>query len=498
MITPADLRTVAALAALSDDALGALAARAEDRAFAAGDVVAPRGAPADFTYALLAGTVVFTFEREGQDQGAFTIRTGMMSGWLPRSRMTTFPGTGRAAEPARLAVWPRAFIERAVEDVAGVEDALAGVLNDRIRDATRTEQQRDKLAALGKLAAGLAHELNNPAAAVRRAAEALRERLDALPAHVRALAQHGLDPDQLQFACTLPLSVRPEAPATLSPVARGEQEDAVADWLDAHGLPHSDALAGTFVDADWDTADLDDVARGLPPNALPDVVRWTEATLAADLLLRDLASAADRISDLVRNVKGYSHMDEAAARAPADLHEGLDQTVKLLAYPIRSANVRVERRYAEGLPPVDGYAGMLNQVWTNLLDNALDAMPHGGTLTLTTRPDGPDHVCVEVADTGTGIPPEVVRRIFEPFFTTKGVGEGTGLGLDVARRIVEGTHGGSLNVRSTVGAGTTFTVRLPLRSFPVPDAAARPEEAEAGEAVSTATALSGPPPGQEG
>ena len=424
MITAADLRSVAPFAALSDADLAALAAEAAEVTFGTGDVVFRQGEPGNTMYALLTGSVVAAIERDGQDAGLYSLRAGMLSGWLPRSRMTAWASTARAAEPVRAAAWSREAVTELITDLPALDEALAGALADRIRESTRVEQQRDKLMALGKLSAGLAHELNNPAAAVRSAADALRTRLDELPARVHALSAHGLDAGQLAFACALSAHVRPASTARLSSVARGEREDELADWMADHGVEQGYALAEAFVEAGWTPDDLDGIARGLPDAALPDVVRWTESSLAADLLLRDIASAADRVSDIVASVKGYSHMDEAPALDMTDVRVGLDQALKLLAYPIKNSGVKVERRYDDDTPEIEAYGGMLNQVWTNLIDNALDAMPGGGTLALVARPDG-DHVLVEVIDTGTGIAPEKVGRVFDPFFTTKGVGEGS-------------------------------------------------------------------------
>ncbi len=248
----------------------------------------------------------------------------------------------------------------------------------------------------------------------------------------------------------------------LGAVERSEREDALARWLDARGVEGADDLAETFVEAGLDEAALEGIAQNLDGDALGAVLRWTEASLAADLMLREITASAQRISAIVQSVKGYSHMDEAAVRAPADLHEGLDATLTMLQHEIRKHGVEVVRQYAPDLPPAEVVAGQMNQVWTNLIDNAIGAMPDGGQLKIVTRHEG-DHAVVEIIDTGTGIPESVQARVFEPFFTTKGVGEGTGLGLDVVQRIVTVAHAGQVTVRSEPGC-TNFTVRLPLHA----------------------------------
>jgi signal transduction histidine kinase len=348
--------------------------------------------------------------------------------------------------------------------VPDLDPILAGALADRIRTSTRNEQQRDKLTALGKLSAGLAHELNNPAAALKRTAAALRERLDELPSRVHLLATYDLSPDQLAFACAISENI--DGHCRLSAMERSEREDAIADWLEDRGVADGFELAETFVEAGLDTDTLGQFVASLPPAAIGDVLRWVESSVAADLMLRDISSAADRVSELVRSVKSYSHMDQAPVHEPTDLHEGLDSTLTMLGYQLRHNGVEIARDYADDLPLVQAIGGQINQVWTNLIDNAADAMPEGGTLTIKTRKDvHREGVCVEITDTGEGISQDLQVRIFEPFFTTKDVGQGTGLGLDVVRRIVVQEHGGEVEVESQPGR-TTFRVRLPLSATP--------------------------------
>lgn len=467
-MTPDALRSaLPPLADLSDADLSVLLDLGELRSADPGEVLFEQGAPADCLLLILDGSMLIQSVRDGQETGQFVVSAGSISGMLPRSRMTNWAGTARAAEPMR---WLAVSTDRFDEMLARAPDLdpiLAGALADRIRWATRTEQQRDKLTALGKLSAGLAHELNNPAAALKRTSRALRQRLDELPDRVHHLAAHHLAPAQLAFACAVHASV--DGHCHLSAVERGEREDAIADWLERKGVADGYELAETFVDAGMDTVTLDRFVAELPREAVPDVLRWVESSVAADLMLRDIAHAADRISDLVRAVKSYSHMDQASVHEPTDIHEGLDSTLTMLAHVLRTHQIEVVRDYADELPRVRAVGGEINQVWTNLIDNAADAMAGGGTLTVRTRPDAPSGgVCVEIRDTGTGIDPATIERIWEPFYTTKGVGEGTGLGLDVVHRIVTRGHGGRVEVESRLGEGTVFRVRLPLTASPQP------------------------------
>ncbi len=341
---------------------------------------------------------------------------------------------------------------------------LIALMSDRVRSTSYNDQLQEKMLALGKLAAGLAHEINNPAAAVNRAAATLQERLQQLPALVARLARHGLSEELVRTADAFRHRCSLES-GRLSAMERGEREDAVADWLDAHEVPESWMLAATFVDAGFQPDDLDAIAAGLPDNAVPDLVLWLEGTIAADRLLTDIGVASRRVSEIVGSVKIYTHMDRAPERELTDVREGIDSTLTMLGHKLRTKDIVIERAYDPDLGPVPAYSGELNQVWTNLIDNAVDAMEPGGVLRIETYRQGP-FARIEVIDSGKGIPPDIATRIFEPFFTTKGVGEGTGLGLDIVHRIVTVQHAGAIRVDSAPGR-TVFTVELPFEDAAV-------------------------------
>ncbi len=474
-----ELRTaIPPLASLSDEDVSVLLDMSEEKSGDVGDILFKQGEPAEHLLLLLEGSMVIQAVKEGKEVGHFVVSSGSISGMLPRSRMTEWAGTSRASEPIRWLAIHRDRFGELLDRAPDLDPILAGALADRIRWATRTEQQQDKLTALGKLSAGLAHELNNPAAALKRTSQALRERLDQMPDRVHLLAKYDLSPNQLAFACAISETI--DGHCRLSAMERSEREDELVDWLADHGVDDGFDLAETFVEAGMDTVTLNKFVLHLPPEAVGDVLRWVETSVAADLMLRDIAAAASRISDLVSSVKSYSHMDQAAVHEPTDLHEGLDSTVTMLGYQLRHGNVTVERDYADDLPHISAVGGQINQVWTNLIDNAIDAMKDGGTLTIQTRPDAHrGGVCIEIRDTGEGMDEQTQSRIFEPFFTTKRVGEGTGLGLDVVRRIVESGHGGTIEVESEPGS-TVFRVRLPMSAAPIePDSNQAPELAHA-------------------
>jgi signal transduction histidine kinase len=348
---------------------------------------------------------------------------------------------------------------------AGSEDPLAKVILTamaaRSRDVEVQARQQDKLASLGKLSAGLAHELNNPASAAGRAARTLQ------------LAIADLRLQSIQYDCrftepqrALLLRIGEEIRNDTSPaelldsLERSDREQELEQWLDSHGIESPWELAPTLVDAGFTLSCLNSVSRELSGESLTAGIGWLETSLRTANLADEVQSAVTRVAELVGAMKEYTYMDRADLQE-TDIHRGLDSTLTIFAPRLKNSAIRVERQYAPNLPLVCAHPGELNQVWTNLIDNALDAMNGSGTLTLSTTAVK-DGVAVEIGDTGAGIPEQVRSRIFDPFFTTKGIGKGTGLGLDIVYRIVTNRHGGSIQVSSQPG-NTRFEVRLPLQ-----------------------------------
>ncbi len=459
MITAADLRSIDVFSDQPEDDLAWLASVADEQQTVQGSVPFERGSAADTMFAVVEGGFqIFTIQ--GEKRTLFgTIRAGEISGLLPFSRMETFAGEGVSISDGRIARIHRDHFPEMLSRMPEVGKRLVGRMTDRVRESSKNDVQREKMMALGKLSAGLAHELNNPAAAIRRSVSDLRERLDLLPTLVTRLTGHGLTPDQVEAARGALMTCTAPTPGTLSSIERSEREDELADWLDDHDVPHAYVVAEVLAEEGVTPQALGRMAEHVEAEALGDVILWIEKGLASDRLLTEIERAAGRISDLVASVKGYTHRDQSPDRQPLDLRDGLDQTLTMLGHSVKVKSVHVVRNYGDDVPQVCAYPGEINQVWTNLLDNALDAVPEGGTVRLGTRAEGAV-VCVTIADDGPGIPTDVQERIFEPFYTTKEPGKGTGLGLDIAQRIVM-QHQGTISVESEPGR-TVFEVCLPI------------------------------------
>jgi signal transduction histidine kinase len=329
---------------------------------------------------------------------------------------------------------------------------------DRARAFKVSDLQVEKMASLGKLAAGLAHELNNPASAAARSAQLVSEALIESEEASRAYGAAALDAraatlvERVRAVCGARPTIR-----VLSPVERADREEALADWLQHHEA--DEALAAPLAETDVTLALLDELAAAVSGDQLRVALRWVAAGCTVRGLARDIERAASRVHELVSAVKGFTYMDRAASPEPVDLAKGLGDTLAVMAAKARAKSASLAVDLAPDLPRVLGFGGELNQVWANLVDNALDAVPDGGRVTVTARAEG-SKVLVRVTDDGPGIPAEVKSRIFDPFFTTKPVGKGTGLGLDIVRRLLE-RNDGSIEVQSEPGR-TEFRVILPV------------------------------------
>jgi signal transduction histidine kinase len=457
MASKSELLRVPAFAELPEDQIEWFLSQAQELNLKPGEAFIEEGTPADAMFVLLEGQLHARGELGGQSV-VFTFDAGNVGGRLPFSRMRQFTFSGRAAIQSRVLRFPSDRFPELVQKMPELASRLVGVMSDRIREATRIEQQQDRLASLGKLSAGLAHELNNPASAAKRATSQLRETLKRIKESSQQLGARELsaaqkaDIEKLEAFVTQASGNHP-----LNGLAVSNLEEEIDTLLRSHG--HTDL---------WQLA-ADLARRGVDPQSLEQMLSSMDSATARAALLRIAASlevaslldqienSTSRISDLVRAIKEYTYMDQAPVQN-VDVVKSLENTLTILNYKLKHG-VTVERDYGTVPLLVNSFGSDLNQVWTNIIDNAIDAMKGKGKLRLRTYSED-KFVVVEIVDDGPGIPAEIQSRIFEPFFTTKKVGEGTGLGLDTVQRIIK-KHKGSIQVESKPGE-TSFQIWVPL------------------------------------
>jgi len=442
----------------SREALAWLAGRFEVRFVDAGVTFMQSGQPARDFIVLLDGEI--HFHSDGDRYGSvFVLLPGAAGGVLPFSRMSVYRGTGIAVKPSRVLWMDSSNLRELVYRAPCLAEKLVIRMIDRVRDTEQRSERANKMLALGKLSAGLAHELNNPASAIVRSSARLREFLALRRQHGIALRGEVAPPEaqamMMRFSEAIAEAARRERP--IDDLERADRTNELADWLDAHQLPAE--VASALSEAGIEPAQIERIA----PLVSHDLLFHSLHILASDFeeanLTREIEEASHRIADLIKAVKSYSYMDQAPTSA-VDVEAGIEVTLRMFQHKLKH-DVQISRDYAANLPNIRANGGEINQIWTNLIDNAIDAMCDAPTKILTIRTcKEAAHVLVEIEDSGTGIPPEAHGRIFDAFFTTKQVGQGTGLGLDIVHRIVRNHHG-TISFKSSPGR-TVFQVRLPI------------------------------------
>lgn len=456
MAEKSEVTRIPLFADLPDDQISWFLGQAQELVLKPDDTYLQQGDPADAMYVILEGQLQARGELAGEIV-TITNKPGDVTGVLPYSRMKQFPLTGRAVTASRVLKFPASLFPELVQRMPELTGRLVGLMSDRIRETTRIEQQRDRLVGLGKLSAGLAHELNNPASAAKRASSQLRGMLKAIKDASHSLGARELTPEQKAQIENLEASLiqrdgRPPDSLTIATL-----EDELDALLRSHNQNDLWQLSASLARKGAKPEVLESLFASLDADTARAALVRLCASLEIAGILDEIESSVSRISDLVRAIKEYTFMDQAPVQN-VDIVKSLETTLTILNHKLKHG-VTVERDYQPVPLLVDSFGSELNQVWTNIIDNAIDAMHGKGKLRVRTHRED-NWVVVEIMDDGPGIPPDIQPHIFEPFFTTKGVGEGTGLGLDTVQRIVK-KHRGSIQVNSKPGE-TCFQVFLPM------------------------------------
>jgi signal transduction histidine kinase len=463
-IKTADLKGIIAMEGLPDGHLQWIIDHSEFHEYADGDIIAKYGEEAEVMWIALSGKVNFYMYLNGRQVYYFTFDndqiTGGVGGLMPYSRMKTYPGYSYAHGTVRmLRMHKRYFQELELLNPDFIQK-LIGYMTQRAKAFATTQLQHEKVNALGNLAAGIAHELNNPSSAIQGVSDELTRRLGNNYDLTKQLLDGQLAADSIELIHKMvqEKELHLAHGVRRTTLQKMQDEDDIFDWLQDNGIAQRE-VAETFSEYGLAVRDLEGLKKILGPSSFIRVIPWLENLVASQKIIRDMADAAQRISSLVASIKSHVHMDRTRDLQPTNLHQDIENTITLLGFKLREKGITVTRHFWPDLPPVPAFAGELNQVWTNLIDNAIFALSRNGHISIETLLEGKE-VIVKVRDDGQGIPADIQSRIFDPFFTTKKVGEGTGIGLDIVNRIVKG-HGGTIRVSSIPGK-TEFTVTLPL------------------------------------
>lgn len=462
-VTIKELKNVIALKELPDDHLQWLLDKSTTIEHEDGALVGKTGEPADWMFILVEGSIDFYMDVNGRlifyHHFANDEHSGGVSGLLPYSRMKVYPGNSVAVGQLRGLQLHKDYFQELEHLNPDLIQKLIGYMTERAKSFATTQLQHEKVNALGNLAAGVAHELNNPASAISRISYELSNRLFLNIELTENMLRHNINSDHIKYFRTKVEQKDITQKKKLSAVQRMQNEDMLMQWFESNGLPVDQQIVETFTDAGFLGEDLEILNRNVPKEDLAQIMFWIENLLSSKKIINDLGKASKHISALVGAIKSHVQMDRTNDLQPTDLHNDIDNTLTLLGYKLRDKNINVKKSFSADLPAVPVYIGELNQVWNNIIDNAIYALDNDGELTIETTHDK-KNAYVKIIDNGEGIPEQFQSRIFDPFFTTKKVGEGTGIGLDLAKRIIK-HHNGEIKVQSRPGR-TEFTICLPL------------------------------------
>lgn len=466
MNTPSidDLRKVIAFQGLPDDHLQWILERSNYEEFEDGALLSKTGDPIDFLWILVEGRGKFYLDVNGKLVYYFTFEndetTGGVGGLLPYSRMKAAPGYTYADGKVRSYMLHKKYFQALEQLNPALIQRLIGFMTERARAFATQQLQHEKVNALGQLAAGIAHELNNPAAAINRIASELNKRLRCNYEFTeRMLLDQITAPQVREIVKLVDEKQIQKNRVKLTPLKRIELEDSLIDWMQQNGIDARPAIAESFAGAGYSKEDLEKIKNIAGEMAMKNLINWLENLVVSQTVIKELDEASSRISVLVGAIRSHVHMDRSNEKQPSDLHTGIENTLTLLGHKLRAKNITVKKNFSTDLPQVPVYVGEMNQVWTNLIDNAIQAMENKGILTIETSSEN-NFAKIKVIDNGHGILKEIQSKVFDPFFTTKKMGEGTGIGLDLVKRIIA-HHNGEIKLSSEPGK-TEFTICLPL------------------------------------
>ncbi|KXK49632.1 MAG: histidine kinase [Chlorobi bacterium OLB5] len=459
-----DLRKVVVLHDLPEDIINWIYEKSEYIEIEEGVLFYKKDEPAEHLWLIPEGRFDFYMDVNGQEVLYYNFQndnvTGGVGGLLPYSRMKVSPGNAYTVAFTKVFKLHKKYFDELAQVSPELNNRLISYMTERARAFATIKLQQEKVSALGKLAAGIAHEMNNPASAINRIAAELTKRLKDNYDLTGKLLQFNISPELISKINALVQAKEKTTEKKLSMSEKMNREDEIESWLQKNVKGGSEITGDTFVDAGITVEDLAVIKNDVGEEEFIHILYWVENLLISQRILFDLHESSSRISHLVSAIKSHVHMDQTNELTCTDIHRDIENTLTLMGYKIREKNITIKKIFAENLPEVPVYIGEMNQVWTNIIDNAIYAMQKGGELTIETFYDS-KNVCVKICDNGTGIPPEILSRIFDPFFTTKKVGEGTGIGLDLVNRIIK-NHNGEIKVFSKPG-NTEFKIYIPVQ-----------------------------------
>ncbi|MBS4036076.1 MAG: GHKL domain-containing protein [Ignavibacterium sp.] len=462
-VTIEELKKVISLSDLPDNFLQWILDHSETVEYEEGELVGRPGDPADWMYFIIEGRIDYYKSENGKmihyHFFANDRDSGGITGVLPYSRMKVYGGNSVVSTKIRGIRIHKDYFQELEKINPDFIQRLIGYMTERAKSFATTQLQLEKVSALGQLSAGIAHELNNPASAITRIAYELSNRLFLNIELTEQMLLQKINANHIQYLRKKIETKDKRPPAKLSALQRMNKEDDLLKWLDEKGIPADQQVVETFTEAGFSGDDLEILAGNVPKDDLAQILLWIENLLSSQRIIKDLSDASSRISTLVGAIKSHVHMDRTNAKQHTDIHKDIDNTLTLLGYKLRDKNITVQKSLCDDLAEVPAHVGELNQVWTNIIDNAIYAVDKNGVIAIETTCDA-KNVYVKIIDNGPGIPAEIQSRIFDPFFTTKKVGEGTGIGLDLVKRIIS-RHNGEIKVHSIPGR-TEILICLPV------------------------------------